>query len=104
MAAWEAQAVAELALVVAAFAAPATQPEQDTELLLGAGAGAGGGGSLLAALPWRPSPAALQVGAGPFSNARLMITAAGLARLPQTQHVSPLPAGCPCGCRASKEP
>ncbi|KAL4459188.1 hypothetical protein ABPG75_014053 [Micractinium tetrahymenae] len=58
MAAWEVQAVQQLALAVAAFAAPATRPEEDVELLLGAAAG--GGGSLLSALPFRPAPAAVQ--------------------------------------------
>lgn len=58
MAAWEAQAVQQLALAVAAFAAPATRPEEDVELLLGAAAS--GGASLLGALPFRPAPAAVQ--------------------------------------------
>ncbi len=58
MAAWEAQAVHQLALAVANFAAPATRPEEDVELLLGAAAA--GGTSLLAALPCRPAPAAVQ--------------------------------------------
>lgn len=58
MAAWEAQAVHQLAVAVATFAAPATQPEEDVELLLGAAAG--GGASLLSALPFRPAPSAVQ--------------------------------------------
>ena len=60
VAAWEAGAVAQLALAAAAFAAPQSTPQEDVELLLGAATGGGGGGSLLAALPFRPSQAALQ--------------------------------------------
>ena len=60
MAAWEAQAVHQLALAALAFAAPHTRPEEDVELLLGAAAGRGGGGSLLQALPFRPSTSAVQ--------------------------------------------
>jgi hypothetical protein len=45
MAAWEAQAVQQLALALAAFATPHTTPQEDVELLLGEAAG--GGASLL---------------------------------------------------------
>lgn len=60
MAAWEARAVAQLALAAVAFGAPHSTPQEDVELLLGAAAGGGGGASLLQVLPFRPSPAALQ--------------------------------------------
>ena len=50
MAAWEAQAVHQLALALAAFAAPHTTPQEDVELLLGQAAG--GGPSLLQARTW----------------------------------------------------
>ena len=56
LAAWEAQAVHELALAAAAFAAPHTQPAEDCELLLRSAAT----GSLLSSLQFRPSPAAVQ--------------------------------------------
>ena len=60
MAAWEAQAVHQLALAAAAFAAPHTTPQEDVELLLGAAAGGGGGASLLQTLRFSPAPGALQ--------------------------------------------
>lgn len=57
MAAWEAQAVQQLALGLAAFATPHTTPQEDVELLLGQAAS--GGLSLLQVWDSRDAPIAL---------------------------------------------